>query len=58
VLCPDCGHAEHFHRANSDDARVKLDDPVPCFAVVWSADVANTRRYRYCGCTTILPLYA
>jgi hypothetical protein len=60
--CPDCGHGEWFHRANTVDQLRSLDDPIPCFAVVGLENVPgfpptpSTPVYRYCGCTTVLPL--
>jgi hypothetical protein len=67
--CPDCGHGEWFHRANTVDQLRGLDDPIPCFAVIGVEMLnvpgfppkfpatAQSPSYRYCGCTTILPLH-
>lgn len=51
--CPDCGHPEHFHRANTIDQLRKLDDPIPCFYVTGITTARGpgpSTVYQFCGC--------
>lgn len=59
LRCGDCGHETYKHRNDGTPVNnIGPDDPVPCWAVTGSREVASRGKnrgsyeYDHCGCTT------